>query len=125
MAALFGIEAIDEATTPRGLADELAESPRTSSPRTIEESRRGSTRKSSRRPLEEATGEELVEALEEAAADELDEDRREAEADAASARDGYRPGRHRRAARRSVPVTPSANSGPPGHRPARPVVTVG
>ena len=91
VAALFGIEAIDEADEAAEelvadeLVEEIVEEELADAALIEEEVEEAIDEEILEEALEEATGEELaVEALEEAAADELDEDRREAQADAAS-----------------------------------------
>jgi trigger factor len=91
VAALFGVEAIDEADEAAEelvadeLVEEIVEEELADAALIEEEVEEAIDEEILEEALEEATGEELaVEALEEAAADELDEDRREAQADAAS-----------------------------------------
>ena len=131
VAALFGVEEIDEADeAAEELVAEIAEDRRGRARRRLIETRskRPSTRRSSR-TLDEATGEEL--AVEDSGAA-----RRSTRTVARRRRRGEHPERpeltgvragHRQVAGAAAagPVTPSANSGPPGHRPDLPVVTVG
>jgi len=91
VAALFGVEAIDEADEAAEelvadeFVEEIVEEELADAALIEEEVEEAIDEEILEEALEEATGEELaVEALEEAAADELDEDRREAQADAAS-----------------------------------------